>query len=220
VYSPAGSPDVLYIAGSYDYDNMHATNNGRSLLLSTDAGATWSDLTLDKDSNGWLHPDHHALVTIPGSPLQWIDGSDGGLVRSNGKYVDGSKACDSRGLSAAGTTTCKGFLWRIPDQSTSINKGLATLQFQSLSVDPAHPLNRLMGGTQDNGTFQFNGGPDEWPQIMYGDGGQSGFNAADDHLRFNSFAGQAQDVNFRNGDPTKWVIATGPIITSPEGSLF
>src|SRR5207253_2800397 len=59
-----------------------------------------------------------------------------------------------------------------------------------------------------------------WPQIIYGDGGQSGFNAADDHLRFNSFAGQAQDVNFRNGDPTKWVIATGPIITSPEGSLF
>jgi hypothetical protein len=27
-------------------------------------------------------------------------------------------------------------------------------------------------------------------------------------------------VNFRNGDPTKWVIATGAIVSSPEGSFF
>ena len=39
-------------------------------------------------------------------------------------------------------------------------------------------------------------------------------NAADSKLRFNSFTGQASDVNFRNGDPTKWVIATGPIVAS------
>jgi hypothetical protein len=81
-------------------------------------------------------------------------------------------------------------------------------------------LKSLMGGTQDNGTFEFNGGPPVWPQIIYGDGGQSGFNAADDRLRFNSFAGQASDVNFRNGDPRKWVVATGDIVSSPEGSLF
>jgi hypothetical protein len=77
-----------------------------------------------------------------------------------------------------------------------------------------------MGGTQDNGTFGFNGNVNEWPQIIYGDGGQSGFNAADGKLRFNSFAGQASDVNFQNGDPKKWVVATGPIVSSPEGSLF
>src|SRR5439155_23801219 len=32
--------------------------------------------------------------------------------------------------------------------------------------------------------------------------------------------GQASDVNFRNGDPRYWVIATGPIAASPEGSYF
>ncbi|HEX7310509.1 MAG TPA: hypothetical protein VF232_04965 [Gaiellaceae bacterium] len=220
VYSPAGSPDIVYIAGSYDYDNYHGPDNGRAVLLSTDGGATFSDLTLDKSGAGWLHPDHHALVTIPGSPLMWIDGNDGGVVRSNGKYVDGSNDCDSRGLDAAGTAFCKSLLWRIPEQTTSLNEGLPTLQFMSLSVDPHKPLDRLMGGTQDNGTFQFNGGPKEWPQIMYGDGGQSGFNAADGKLRFNTFTGQANDVNFQNGDPTKWVIATGGIVSSPEGSLF
>jgi hypothetical protein len=220
VYSPPGSPDVVYVAGAYDYDRVHGQNNGRALLLSTDAGATWHDLTLDRNRDGWLHPDHHALVTIPGRPLQWIDGNDGGLVRSNGKYVDGSGDCASRGLSASDLAACQTFLSMIPDQTVSLNKGLPTLQFQSLSVDPAKPLNRLMGGTQDNGTFEFDGSVDNWPQIIYGDGGQSGFNAADDKLRFNSFAGQNHDVNFHDGDPKDWVIWSGPIVNSPEGSLF
>ena len=107
-----------------------------------------------------------------------------------------------------------------PDQTTSLNKGLVTLQFQSFSVDPKHPKDSLMGGTQDNGTFEYKGSDNEWPQIMYGDGGQSGWNAADSKLRFNAFFGQYSDTNFRNGDPTKWVIATGPMVSSPEGSNF
>src|SRR5205807_743945 len=39
-------------------------------------------------------------------------------------------------------------------------------------------------------------------------------------LRFNTFTGQANDGNFRDGDPTKWVIISAPIISSPEGSYF
>ena len=80
-------------------------------------------------------------MTIPGKPLQWIDGDDGGVVRSNGKYVDALGKCDARGLSAADIAFCKSLLSRIPDQSVSLNKGLSTLQFQSLSVDPQHPQN-------------------------------------------------------------------------------
>ena len=44
-------------------------------------------MTRDKDDNGWLHPDQHALVTVPGQPLQFIAGDDGGVVRSNGQYA-------------------------------------------------------------------------------------------------------------------------------------
>ena len=77
-----------------------------------------------------------------------------------------------------------------------------------------------MGGTQDNGTFEYGGSSDLWPQIIYGDGGQSGWNAANPKLRFNTFTGQANDANFQNGDPTKWVIIGGPIASSPEGSQF
>jgi hypothetical protein len=213
-------PDVVYLGGSFSYGEQHGISNGRAVLLSTNGGATWSDMTLDKGNDGWLHPDQHALVTVPGEPLQWIAGNDGGVVRSNGKYVDASSDCDSRGMNAAATAYCKSLLSRIPEQTVVLNKGLSTLQFQSLSVDPKHPQNSLMGGTQDNGTFEYKGSSDEWPQIMYGDGGQSGWNAADSKLRLNAFFGQYSDVNFRNGEETKWVIATGPMVGSPEGSNF
>ena len=220
VYSPVEDPNVVYLAGSFDYNNVNGANNGRALLLSTDGGATWSDMTRDKGNDGWIHPDQHATVTVPGNPLQWIEGDDGGIVRSNGNYVDGSAQCSTRGLSAGALAYCQSLLNRIPEQTTVLNKGLTTLQFQSLSVDPKDPEHSLMGGTQDNGTFEFKGSNDTWPQIIYGDGGQSGWNAANDRLRVNTFTGQASDVNFRNGDPAYWVIGTGPIAASPEGSYF
>jgi hypothetical protein len=220
VYSPSEDPDVVYLSGSFDYNNVNGADNGRAVLLSTDGGTTWSDMTRDQGNNGWLHPDQHALVTVPGYPLQWIAGDDGGVVRSNGDYVDGSAQCSSRGLSAGALAYCQSLLNRIPDQTVPLNMGLTTLQFQSLSYDPRHPQNGLMGGTQDNGTFEYNGSNQVWPQIIYGDGGQSGWNAADSNLRFNTFTGQANDVNFRNGDPAYWVIATGPIVASNDGSYF
>jgi hypothetical protein len=77
-----------------------------------------------------------------------------------------------------------------------------------------------MGGTQDNGTMEGISNGDDWPQILYGDGGNSGWNAADPTLRLASFYGQFTDVNFRNGDPTAWVIIGGPIASSPESSNF
>jgi hypothetical protein len=222
VYTPAGAPDVVYIGGSFDYDNLHGRDNGRAWLLSSNGGAAWSDLTQDGDPNRaeTIHPDQHAIVTVPGKPMQFITGSDGGVVRSDGKFADVSAKCDTRGLNAAGTAFCKSLLDRVANQLVNMNNGLSTLQFQSLSASAIRPQNLLQGGTQDNGTFQFNGSSAVWPQIIYGDGGQSGFNVTDDALRFNTFTGQANDANFRNGDPTKWVIISAPILSSPEGAFF
>jgi len=222
VASPAGHPDIVYLLGSFDYNQLGGPSNGRGVLLSTDGGTTWSDLTQDGDPHfaEFTHPDQHAIVFNPTNPFQYWEGSDGGVVRSDDNFADVSDKCDQRGLNAATTAYCKSLLNRVPNQLASLNEGFSTLQFQSLSASAKRPTNNVQGGTQDNGTFQYTGSPIIWYQEMYGDGGQSGFSSADDGLRFNSFTGQAQDVNFRNGDPTKWVIATGPIITSPEGSYF
>jgi hypothetical protein len=222
VISPQGSPDVVYAIGSFDYGQLQGKSNARAVLLSTDAGATWSDMTMDGDPHQAeaIHPDQHALVLNPDNVFQFFSGSDGGVVRSDGEFADVSYKCDERGLSAANNAYCKSLLWRVPNGLISLNEGFSTLQFQSLSVSAQRPQNNLQGGTQDNGTFQYTGSPNVWWQEIYGDGGQSGFSAADDSLRFNTFTGQATDVNFRNGDLTKWVVATGPIVSSPEGSNF
>jgi hypothetical protein len=222
VYTPSGAPDDVYIGGSFSYGQLQGLSNGRAWLLSTDGGGTWSDLTQDGDPHHAeaIHPDQHAIVTVPGNPLQFITGSDGGVVRSDGKTADVSAKCDTRGLTVADTAFCKSLLNRVANQLVNMNDGLSTLQFQSLSASAQRPQNLLQGGTQDNGTFQYNGSPIVWPQEIYGDGGQSGFNVANDALRFNTFTGQANDANFRDGSPTKWVIISAPIFSSPEGSYF
>jgi hypothetical protein len=222
VHSPAGHPDVVYLGGSFDYNQDHGPSNARGVLLSTDGGATWSDLTQDGDPTHaeFTHPDQHAIVTNPSNPFQYWEGSDGGVVRSDGNFADVSKKCDHRGLAPADVTYCKSLLNRVPNQLRSMNAGFSTLQFQSLSVSQQRPQNNAQGGTQDNGTWQYSGSSVVWPMEMYGDGGNSGFSAADDALRINTFTGQASDVNFRNGDPTKWVVATGAILSSPEGAYF
>jgi hypothetical protein len=226
VISPKGHPDIVYVGGSFSYDQLvccgDGSSNGRGVLLSTNAGERWSDLTQDGDANraDGLHPDHHELVVNPRDPLQFFSASDGGLVRSDGRFADVSYKCDGRGLSAARNAYCKSLLWRVPDSLTTMNDGLSTLQFNSISVSSQRPNNLAQAGTQDNGTFEYTGSRTVWKQEIYGDGGQSGFSVTNDSLRFNTFFGQASDVNFRNGDPTKWVIATGPIVSSPEGSNF
>jgi hypothetical protein len=221
--SPAGNPNIVYLLGSYDYTQRFAgVSNGRAVLLSTDGGLTWGDMTWDSDPHNAeaIHPDLHALVTHPNDPLLFFPGSDGGVMVSDGRFADSSSKCDERGLSAANNAYCKSLLSRVPNQLYSLNEGFSTLQYQSFSVSSQRPKNNVQGGTQDNGTFQYTGSSDVWWQEIYGDGGQSGFSSADDSLRFNTFTGQANDVNFRNGDPTKWCVATGPIVSSPEASYF
>jgi hypothetical protein len=221
VYTPPGAPDVVYLGGSFSYGQLHAQSNGRAWLLSTNGGTDFTDLTQDGDPNHaeGIHPDSHALVTVPGDPLQFISGGDGGVVRSDGKLANISSKCNSRGLTPADLALCKSLLKAVPNQLVNMNNGLSTLQFQSLSVAANDPK-LLQGGTQDNGTFETHGSPIVWPQIIYGDGGQSGFNVLDSALRFNTFTGQANDANFRHGDPTKWVIISAPILSSPESSYF
>ena len=232
VYSPPGQPDTVYLGGAYDYNNagtwaidrnLVGRTNGRAFIVSHDAGATFTDLTRDATSdstpNG-MHPDSHAMAVLPSNPNIAFFGSDGGLVRTSGAFADVSSQCASRSLTAPNLAICQQLLSSVPTQIYSLNQGLSTLQFQSLSVNPQDAYD-LMGGTQDNGTWEPNGRSSvNWNMIIWGDGGQSGFNAANPDFRFNTFTGQANDANFRGGDPAKWVVITGDIVSSPEGSYF
>jgi len=234
VYSPPGKPDVVYLGGAYSYSFYGFRNNGRAFLRSTDAGLHFTDMTWDATTNpappgtccdptpyapNGMHPDSHAIVEAPGTDAA-IFGSDGGLVRSSGVFSDISSQCSGRGLNMTDLATCQQLLSAVPSFLYNLNAGLSTLQFQSVSYNALDPLHSVQGGTQDNGTLLYTGST-TWNQEIYGDGGQSGFNVSNPSLRFNSFTSNFHDVNFQNGDPTKWVIASGPIAaTEPGGAQF
>ena len=237
-------PQIVWVAGSYDYGNCGGNNDCRGVIANNNSGASgsWFDWTWDATDNGMpspqccnpnqapvvgpapnqMHPDHHAFIVVPGTGAQlFFDGSDGGLVRSNGLLSNISSQCTgvrTADGSVSNVPLCQQMLTFVPTQLISMNQGLNTLQFMSFSVASDNQFH-LMGGTQDNGTFD-TVGSFFWPQIIYGDGGQSGFNQNNSFLRFNTFTGQANDANFQNGNPTAWVIIGGPIFSSPESALF
>ncbi len=211
VYTPKGYPDIVYVGGSYSYGQ--STANKRGVVFSDDAGETGFDMTFDGTDpihpNG-LHPDQHAIVTNPNNPYQFFETSDGGIMRSSGELVDRSYWCDDRNLSTNSLNRCYQMLSRIPSKLESMNMGLSTLQFQSLSVSP-HNVNVLQGGTQDNGTWQTSGNPNKWENTMIGDGGQSGFDVAIPEFRFHNFTGASPDVNFNKGDIADWIWTGAPL---------
>jgi hypothetical protein len=231
VVSPAGYPDMVYLGGSYSYGETGGISNGRGVVLSTDAGVSFTDMTMDGTDpihpNG-LHPDQHFLVTNPNNPFQFFEGNDGGVMRSSGEFTDASAWCAPRGLSGTALSRCQQLLSKVPSKLESMNKGLSTLQFFSLSVSPFN-VNLLQGGTQDNGTWQSQGNPTKWENTMIGDGGQSGFDIANPNFRFHTFYDLSPDVNFSNGYIGDWnwiadpIYGTGgqfysPIISDPKVS--
>lgn len=223
VVSPAGYPDIVYLGGSYAYGETGGVSNGRGVVLSTDAGVSFTDMTMDGTDpihpNG-LHPDQHFLVTNPNNPYQFFESNDGGVMRSSGEFVDRSTWCEPRGLSPTRLARCQQLLSRIPSKLESMNKGLSTLQFTSLSVSP-HNVNVVQGGTQDNGTWQSSGNPVKWLNTMIGDGGASGFDVTNKDFRFHNFYDASPDVNFSGGDIADWnwigdpIFGTGAQFYSP-----
>jgi hypothetical protein len=215
ITTPKGFPDIVYVGGDYAYGESIA--NKRGVILSTDAGVSGTDMTMDATDPihpNALHPDQHDLVTVPGKPFEFIEANDGGVMRSNGGFRDVSSWCDSRGLNPTNLARCKQMLSRVPARLESMNNGLRTLQFQSLSVSP-HDVNMLQGGTQDNGTWE-NRGPVEWNNTMIGDGGQSGFDVAIPEFRMHNFTGASPDVNFANGELSEWIWTGDPLAHGGE----
>ncbi len=91
---------------------------------------------------GAIHVDQHAFVFDPQNPDVVYAGNDGGIFRSD---VGGAS-------------------W------VSLNTNLALTQFYpGISLHPFDP-SVVLGGTQDNGTLQYDGAID-WSHVLGGDGG-------------------------------------------------
>ena len=169
VYSPPGAAGTVYIGGALQYGDLHGRSNGRGIQRSEDSGVNFTDMTIDTNGVS-LHPDQHAIASTPFNPDIVFIADDGGLWRLDGSFSDVSSQCSARGLSGADLTDCQNWLSKVPTTISTMNAGLQTLQYQSLSANPNNALNEVMGGTQDNGTHAFQN--NSWFVTIFGDGGQ------------------------------------------------
>jgi len=240
VVSPPGRPNEVFLGGSMQYGELPIyggadKSNGRAVIRSTDRGLHWTDMTGDATKRGdffdlpnagftiyeSMHPDQHAMVFDNVNPNIWWEGSDGGVIRSNGEYKDNSQDCDNfiRGLSGQNLANCKAWLSGVPKKLTTVNAGLVTLQFESLSVDKKKPMQHVLGGTQDNGTLAYHGSQ-SWFLGITGDGGDSTINANDGNIVTHTYTNTFTDTNFDDSDPYTWDWTGDTMFFSGEASSF
>ncbi len=228
VASAPSDPDVVYIGGAMNYDEIFFfdgvpnRSNGRAVMRSEDDGSSFTDMTIDSKGLS-LHPDQHALAVAPFNPNVAFIGNDGGIWRLDGAFVDASAGCASRvddlgPLAGADLTDCQNWLMKIPKTTTSLNDGLSTLQYQSLSVNPQKPTKDVMGGTQDNGT-QATINAKKWDVSVFGDGGQSGINPTNPKIRMHTYFNAQGDVNFQGAKETAWDWMAAPFFNA-GGTAF
>lgn len=213
IASPVGSPDTVWLGGDFDYRDAGYASNGRAVLRSTDGGATFTDMTADaRQPPLVIHPDVHAIAFVPGKPGVAFVGSDGGLFRLGGSYVAGRSACKGRGFAddTAAQTRCGRLLAQIPKRIASLNDGLPTLQFQSVSVADVGGRDEVMAGAQDNGTWAYTP-KTGWTSTRDGDGGQSAIEHGRPGTRFHTFFHTQVEVNFRGANPATWNWVATPL---------
>ena len=207
-----------------------ATNNSRTFTdlsydhrTNGDRGARTrrTSTTAACNAPGGIHPDQHAIVVNPGNPTQIFEGSDGGVIRTSGTFADARPTATARTATAAAPLppTSGSYLdvqagaVADPVQLDHIDKKLSSsLQFINVAINPANSC-EVMGGTQDNGTWSNidNCDRNTFTQVIYGDGGNAVYDGRTRPGGANEFTSCFGDSNFENGDPERWVIATGPI---------
>ena len=219
---PGGMPDTVYLGGQL------SRNLGDPAMRSTDAGESFNGLTIDlQNPPGMPHVDVRAIVFSPNNPEIAFIGSDGGVVRTDGRWGDGSFHCrQTIGFpdGSAVNALCEVSWSEVPEAFVFMNVGLQTMQFYNISADPTAPLERQMAGTQDNST-QWNEGTlssDEWTKVFnVGDGtSANGFHPTDPNILFASYQSDWFFTHFEGGagGAGSWVITSWPIQDSGEAT--
>ena len=210
---PEGQPDTVIIGG------VVAPSYGEATLRSTTAGETFAAFGNDAQSpRNTSHVDVRAVVYHPKNPRIAFVGSDGGIVRNDGQFTNITSRCTTEFGTAP--PHCQTVFGDVPSRIYFLNRGLQTLQFYNISIDPRDPLRRLIGGLQDNGTIWIDGtGPDRVWKALFpsGDGtAASGFHPTRANVLFASFQSNRFFTNFRGGDLNFWVRTDGPIVAAAE----
>jgi photosystem II stability/assembly factor-like uncharacterized protein len=211
------------------------------IMRSDNGGNTFTDLTGGTPNfmggQGWydtyviVDPSNSAIVYVAGaagansilrstnSGVSWTDISAGGAsphvdhhasaFDANGKLLDGDDGGIYRLDNPAAT------IW------TDLNGNLETIQFQGIGLHPTD-RNKVIGGSQDNGTEIFTGNP-VWTQTDGGDGGFAKFSKTNGNRAYHQIPVLSFGSNFfRRSDDggNTWVTKTSGIAADLNNQNF
>ena len=191
-------PNVFFAAGKVNYAVVGGFYNGptqfnnlRTLVGTTDGGATYHDFSLGGGFVG-PHTDTHALTFTADGKI--LDGNDGGIWRLENPTVPNPTppASDT-------DSSNDNIRW------TDINGNLNTIQFTGIALDHTN-AGIAYGGAQDNGTSKLAGGV--WNQIVGGDGGFTRNDPSDPQTVYQEFYGISLDRS-DDGGQTFYGITNG-----------
>lgn len=210
VATPENQPDTVVVGG------VATPAFGEPTIRSRNAGVSFSGFGVDAAGND-SHVDVRAIVFHPQNPDIAFVGSDGGIVRNDGRFESAGARCAQF---FPNSPQCQAAMAEVPSRLYFLNKGLQTLQFYNIALDPRDPLRRMMGGLQDNSTIWMDGsGPERvWKSLFpFGDGTSAcGFHPTRSGVLFASFQSNRFFTNFRNGEQAFWVRTDDPIRASNE----
>lgn len=183
------------------YDNVIAVDptnanvvwaGGIDLFRSHDGGANWGQAShwqLKAPRTDYAHADHHALVFHPnynGTTNQILfNGNDGGLYKTENAYSGGAMPSPDP-ITTASPVCISDTVAPYPGtvRWAHLNNGYRVTQFyHGLPYLPYPNGLTFFGGTQDNGTIRGQlGSPDNWSEILGGDGGYVAINPSDTNM--------------------------------------
>ena len=234
----ASDPQVLYAA----YVNP-STSGLLGLYRTVDGGDNWTRLNATPDfpkPQAWYdlsvgvdpaNPNHLFCGGV--SPIYAtagvIESVNGGQswteISGSGGQIHPDQQWVAFGADGTPWFGCDGGVWRrVGGQWVNCNATLAAIQNYTINQHPADP-NRMMGGTQDNGSAGTSDGSLGWPQITTGDGGFGAYDpstltrlyATYVYLRVYRVSGSVtSDITGPwTGDSREWI---APIVLDPNSA--
>ena len=233
------SPNTLYALTALF--NANSGNTDSHVYKTTDGGASWTDtgMVVSDDSRvsallgtqGWYD---NTIVVSPSDPNLVIAGgvyyartTDGG-ANWTFPFTGAMPHVDVHDLRYHPVTgklwiANDGGIWTSTDNAStaaSRNVGLVTRQYYAMSMDRVN-RNRILAGTQDNGTnARKDAGGTDWSGFSGGDGFQCVINADAPSVAFSTFQ-FANVLRTKNaGSLQPQIIPSGPLFEEEEKTPF